>query len=112
MPSVGSHRHTIEIQQRRTTRDNLGVPEGWDTIKRLKARVNTPRVSETYGQGRAMPLEIWTFRTRFVRGITSEMRVKYGDEFYDIDNAINVDGKSVWTDIVARRPQSAQFGRA
>ena len=111
--TAGTLRHVIEIQERSTTRDTLGVPQTWTTIKRLRASVRTPRVSETYGQGRATPIEIWTFRTRYVRGIQADHRLKHGDEVYEIDSVINVDGMSRWTDIVARRAGFAQqFGRA
>jgi SPP1 family predicted phage head-tail adaptor len=97
MIRAGSLRHRITIQEATLTQDAHGQPiASWGTLaggRNLPARVDSVEGGERI-RGRQVAAEATTlFTTRYLRGITPQMRVTYQGRTLPIVRVSDPDGK-------------------
>lgn len=87
----GQYRHQITFLQRATGQDNYGEPvDTWETFTTAWAAVN-PLLGNEFFTALTTDSEVEVkFNTRYIPGITNDMRIQHGSEVYDILSAINV----------------------
>ena len=87
----GSFRHKIDFLQHSTGRDDYGEPlDDWPVFKSVKAS-KEPLLGNEFFTALTTDSKVEVkFNTRYIPGITNEMRIKHGTEVYEILSAINV----------------------
>jgi SPP1 family predicted phage head-tail adaptor len=81
----GSLDRTITLQSVTTTVDEYGTPaQGWSDFATARAQLIQASTSEylrAYGE---TDTAVVIFRIRWLDGVTADMRVSYGGQFYNI----------------------------
>ncbi|WP_404404884.1 phage head closure protein [Pelagibacterium halotolerans] len=82
---AGKLDRTITLQSYESTVDDYGTPvEDWTDFAKLRAQIvqqSTEEFIETYGQ---TDKSVMIFRTRYKAGVTTEHRVMFGGDPYNI----------------------------
>jgi len=74
---------TIEVQD--YTQSDSGEPtEYWREFAKVYAKVSHGRTSERFTAQQMNATVDTVFRIRWVNGITTDMRIKHGGDYYDI----------------------------
>lgn len=92
MLNPGLMRHRLTIERAVETRNSVGeVVETWTTFQQVRARV-VPRGGKETKDGRLIyaPGSAAIY-LRYRPGVTSKMRVRWGDRYYRIENIRNHD---------------------
>lgn len=86
---------TIDIQKTTATYDSYGQPvESWSNLYTgLFASAITTGGKEFYAAQRQNAETAMVFKTRYITGITTLMRVKYGSRYFNILSVNNKDEK-------------------
>ncbi len=86
----GKMRHKIELQQRKMEQDSHGEQvDTWTTQRTVFAGIETVRGRE-FEQGEALQSEVTHKVTvRYDATLTPDMRIKYGDRYFQILHRIN-----------------------
>jgi SPP1 family predicted phage head-tail adaptor len=96
--------HLIEIQSPIETTDAAGGPiPTWDEqtpYAQLYASVQPLRGREIIAAGTDTQTT-HKITTRYKAGITTDMRIKFGERYFGIDSVINVDERNVMLEIMA-----------
>jgi SPP1 family predicted phage head-tail adaptor len=101
---AGRLTHLIEIQSPVETTDDAGGPiPTWDEstpFAQLYASIQPLRGREILALG---PEAVTTHKitTRHCAGITTDMRIKFGERYFAIESVINVDEADVMLEIMA-----------
>jgi len=92
----------ITIQAPTVTKSASGAPvEGWADVATVWAAVN-PKSGREYWSAQQRVAELDSvFRIRYRTGVTRQMRIAYGGEYYDIADVAEV-GRREGLDILAR----------
>jgi len=93
---AGKYRHYITIQQPVETIDDVGqTVTSWEDYKTVWAQIQ-PLKGREYWQSQQVNAEVTHRITiRYLEGINSKMRVKFGDRYFEIEPPINPDEKNV-----------------
>ena len=88
------YRHKIDFLQRQQGRDDYGEPiDTWEPFKEGIWASKDPLLGNEYFNALTANTKVEVkFNMRYVPGITNEMRIKHGNETYEILSAINVKG--------------------
>ncbi len=87
---AGSLKDRIEIQEKGTGTDAVGQPlDEYTKFADAYAEVTNIGASEKYFAGRYEEVDTKKFRIRFIDGVTTAMRIKLDDEFYDIKEVVD-----------------------
>ena len=91
MLNPGKYRHRIVILQQEPGKDDYGEPNGrWLVYKELWASKD-PILGNEFFAALTQDTKIDVkFCTRFADGITDAMRIKHGQELYDIASVIDI----------------------
>ncbi len=93
---AGKYRHYITFQHEVTTgTDDYGHPiVEWQAYKSMYAEIKPIKGTE-YWQSQQVNAEV-THRvtTRYTDGITSEMRIKFGSRYFEIEPPLNLDERN------------------
>lgn len=81
----GEFRHKIDFLKRDAEQDGYGDPvDTWKIFKPARASKEPLLGNEFFAsQTTDNKIEV-KFKTRYIKGITSEMRIRHGDEVYEI----------------------------
>ena len=87
------YRHKIDFLTN-SGRDKWGEPlDNWQPIKKGIWASKDPLLGNEYFNALTANTKVEVkFNMRYVSGITNEMRIKHGDDVYEILSAINVKG--------------------
>jgi len=87
----GSYRFKIDFLQPPTGKDDYGEPlDTWTVFKSAKAS-KEPILGNEFFTALTTDTKVEVkFNTRYIKGITDEMRIKHGTEVYEILSAIDV----------------------
>ena len=93
---AGKYRHRITFQEPTETLNNVGEPVvSWSDYKTVWAEVK-PLKGEEYWASQQVNAEVTHRITiRYLDGITSEMRIKFGDRYFSIEPPLNPDEKNI-----------------
>jgi SPP1 family predicted phage head-tail adaptor len=87
----GKYRHPITFLKRSSGQDDYGEPtDTWETFAEAWAAADSLLGNEFFF---AMSVESkveMKFNSRYVAGVTDDMRIRYGNEVYEILSAIDV----------------------
>ena len=101
---AGRLNHLIEIQSPIETTDAAGGPiPTWDEqtpYATLYASVQPLRGREINAPA-AESIVTHMITTRYKSGITTDMRIKFGDRYFGIDSVLNVDERNIMLEIMA-----------
>ena len=88
----GKYRHKIHFLQRVKGRDDYGEPiDNWDVFKSGIWASKDPLLGNEYFNALTTNTKVEVkFNMRYVDGITNAMRIRHGDEIYEILSAVNV----------------------
>lgn len=94
--NVGSYRHIVVFQKMSSLQDSYGENDD-DWIDVLKTRAGIYPISgREFFAAETVNSEVsHKVHTRYVKGITPDMRVKFGDRFFKIVSVINFQEKNV-----------------
>lgn len=82
---AGLLRHKITIQQATETRDDYGeADETWSTFRVVRASMRIVSGDEDMVSDVRSPVRIVEFGLHYIDGITNKMRIKHGDDIYNI----------------------------
>lgn len=82
---AGKMAHVIEVQRATRTINDAGTPStAWTRLATLRAEVVERSTEEFIRDGGAADEERIVFRTRFLEGITSDDRVTFDGQSYNI----------------------------
>ena len=99
---AGSLRHRIEIQQRTQVPDGIGgKTTTWSKYCYARAGIWPLRASEALEAMRLEHLITHQIRIRYVSGIDTSMRIKFGARYFDIVSIINREERNRTLDILA-----------
>lgn len=86
------YRHKIDFLQRVSGRDEYGEPiDEWVTFKKNIWASKDPLLGNEYFSALTVESKVEEkFNMRYIDGITNEMRIKHGNEVYEILSSINV----------------------
>lgn len=86
------YRHKIDFLYREKGRDEYGEPiDKWEPFKEGIWASKDPLLGNEYFNALTTDSKVEVkFNMRYVEGITNEMRIKHGNEIYEILSAINV----------------------
>lgn len=89
---VGKLRHLVTIQQPVEASNEYGEPEtSWLIYAQVQASIE-PLQGREFLASAGVRSEVTTrIRMRYVEGVTTKMRVLFGDRAFDISAVINVD---------------------
>jgi SPP1 family predicted phage head-tail adaptor len=91
---AGALNRRIIIQKKQMSRDADGYPaEIWVTQSVRWAQVLTTGGGEFYAAQRVNAETTAVFKTRYVQGINTGMRIKYGERIFDILSISDTDGQ-------------------
>lgn len=90
----GALRHRIIIQDKTVTQNEYGEEEAtWKTFLQAWASI-TPIMGREFLEARAQGQELsHKVELRARKGVTPEMRVKFGDRIFDIEAVMDVEEK-------------------
>jgi len=91
----GKYRHKIDFLKRETGTDDYGEPlDNWQVFKQGIWASKDPLLGNEYFNALTTDTKVEVkFNMRYIPGITSEMRIKHGDEEYEIiGQPVNVKG--------------------
>lgn len=95
MTRAGRLRHEVEIQQPGSaTESRFGAPSstsGWSTFKTVWARIVPLTGSERFEARQTFEKVDHRIETRWLDGVTPEMRVKYGSRVFEIEAPLNLE---------------------
>lgn len=88
----GKYRHKIHFLKRVKGRDEYGEPiDDWPIFKGEIWASKEPLLGNEYFNALTANTKVEVkFNMRFVPGITNEMRIKHGNDIYEILSAVNV----------------------
>ncbi len=86
------YRHKINFLQRVTGQDEYGEPvDTWETFKAEIWASKDPLIGNEYFTAFTADSKVEVkFNCRFISGITNKMRIRHGQEIYEILSAVNV----------------------
>ena len=86
------YRHKIDFLQRQQGHDDYGEPiDSWETFKEGIWASKDPLLGNEYFNALTTDTKVEVkFNMRYVPGITNDMRIRHGDEIYEILSAVNV----------------------
>ena len=90
--NIGSLRHRITIEHKTVDNSGLDPVETWSTFATVWAAIEPLKGTERWIDGAKLISSDVTgrIRIRYLKGVTSEMRVKFGSRVYEILAVINV----------------------
>src|SRR5690606_12283964 len=90
----GKYRHKIHFLQRVKGRDEYGEPvDEWQIFKAGIWASKDPLLGHEYFNALTTNTKVEVkFNMRYVPDITNDMRIRHGDEIYEILSAVNVKG--------------------
>ena len=90
---MADYRHKIDFLKRVEGRDEYGEPvDDWRTFTAVWAAVD-PLLGNEYFTALTTESKVEIkFNSRYVPGITNDMRIQYDDKIYEILSAVNVKG--------------------
>ncbi len=84
-------RHTVIIQQTTQTRSTSGaITDSWGTFATVRADIKPLSGREYLESNQVNAEEITRFTIRYLKDITTKMRVLWGTRVYDIRSIMNV----------------------
>lgn len=87
---AGNLKDKIEIQKLGTAQDEVGqITEKYEKFADAYTEATNLGSKEKYFNGRYEDINMKKFRIRYIPGITTDMRIKLGDELYDIKEVID-----------------------
>ncbi len=88
------YRYKIDFLQRQQGHDDYGEPiDSWETFKEGIWASKDPLLGNEYFNALTTNTKVEVkFNMRYVPGITNDMRIRHGDEIYEILSAVNVKG--------------------
>ncbi len=88
----GKYRHKIHFLKRVKGRDEYGEPiDDWPIFKGGIWASKDPLLGNEYFNALTANTKVEVkFNMRYVDGITNDMRIRHGDEIYEILSAVNV----------------------
>jgi SPP1 family predicted phage head-tail adaptor len=91
---VRDYRHKIDFLKRVSGRDKYGEPiDTWEVFKAGIWASKDPLIGNEFFTALTTDSKVEVkFNMRYIPGITSEMRIKHGEEVYEILSAVNVKG--------------------
>lgn len=93
MVNPGELRHRITILEYKTVKDEEGiVTKQWGPFKTVWAARQNLHGSEFFAAQQAQSKATVKFRTRYIPGIRTDMRIKHGEEAFNIIYIDNVKG--------------------
>ncbi|MDF2608926.1 MAG: phage head-tail adaptor [Lachnospiraceae bacterium] len=91
MINPGKYRYKIEFLVHSSGQDDYGEPiDEWNVLKTAWASKNPILGNEFYTALTTDSKVEIKFNSRYISGITNEMRIKHGTEVYEILSAIDV----------------------
>lgn len=106
MMRAGRLRHTIVIQRRVAGQDSYGQPleSSWENFKTVRASVEPLQGREFFSAQAVQSEANVRFRMRHVSGVTSDMRISFSGDIYEIHGQpINPNNRSRELHIMAKR---------
>lgn len=93
---IGKLRHLIIIEESIPSRDSFGAEVSeWIQFAKVWADVS-PVSGREFASFKQINAEITTKITiRYIAGITTEMRILFGDRVFEIDSVINPEEKNI-----------------
>ncbi len=90
---MADYRHKIDFLKRVEGRDEYGEPvDDWRTFTAVWAAAD-PLLGNEYFTALTTESKVEIkFNSRYVPGITNDMRIQYDDKIYEILSAVNVKG--------------------
>ena len=90
----GKYRHKIHFLKRETGTDDYGEPiDNWNVFKSGIWASKDPLPGNEYFNALTTNTKVEVkFNMRYVPDITNDMRIRHGDEIYEILSAVNVKG--------------------
>jgi SPP1 family predicted phage head-tail adaptor len=92
---AGKLRHKIIVQQYTDGTNDNGYPEKtWTDFVTLWANIQPLRGKEYFAAKTEHSEVSHTIIYRYYPGVTSDMRIKYGNRYFDIESVINADERN------------------
>lgn len=91
---AGELRNVITLRKKTIAYDSYNQPiETWADAETLKASVITTGGREFYAAQKLNAETSTVFKVRYTKAVNTRMKVKYGNQNYDIISINDVDGK-------------------
>jgi SPP1 family predicted phage head-tail adaptor len=102
---IGPMREKIDIQEVVETQNSFGEPvRNWVSFAANRwCEVDHRSGSESLSAQQTTGRVDFIFRMRFVKGVTTKMRVIFDGEEYDIEAVINIEHRNRWTELQCMR---------
>ncbi len=94
------HRITIEMPEE-VTDEVGGLTVTWRCFAQVWAEITPRRGREVLEDQRLSTEQSFTITTRYIAGLTTTMRIRYGARVFNIRSIINVDEADAMLEIVA-----------
>lgn len=92
----------IDIQQETVTNSNGSISKSWTNVLTARpAWIRPERGSENMQGQRMESVQRMVFNIRFVGGLNTKMRIKYDDNYFNIESIVEIDRRR-YLSIVAR----------
>lgn len=92
----------IDIEQETVVNTNGSISKSWAALySQRPAWVRPERGSETVNAQRMESVQRTQFQIRWVSGLNTKMRIKYDDNYYNIESIVEIDRRR-YLQIVAR----------
>jgi len=90
----GNLRHLLKIERPIRTKGSMGgTIKTWKLYKTVRGEIDFSASKQVLAAQQLNSEVIGVIRIRFIKGVTPDMRIKHGDDFYNIDRPINIRGK-------------------
>lgn len=87
----GKYRHKIAFLKRTAAQNDYGEPSGeWEAFKQVWASKDPLLGNEFFSALSAESKVEVKFNSRYIPGVTNDMRIQHGGEVYEILSAVNV----------------------
>jgi SPP1 family predicted phage head-tail adaptor len=102
--SVGKMRVMITLQLRQTAQDGAGGNlEVWSDHLDIKAAMDDAATSRQFKNGAMSAAETRMFTIRYLPAITDSMRIKFGDDYYNISGIANVGNSNMFLELTGEK---------
>ncbi len=91
---AGMLRHRVTIQQATETQNSYGeIVQAWTTVATVWASIEARGVRESFAASQQFATADHIITIRYRSGVTAKMRIVYGSRVFDIQGAVDPDGR-------------------
>jgi SPP1 family predicted phage head-tail adaptor len=94
----------IDIEAKTNTDDGMGgISESWALFANVDSFAEVKTSKELNKDNSLVLTDLMKFTIKHINGITSDMRIKYNGEYYNIESINNINQAGIIVEILARK---------